>query len=227
MYDEEDLLPLSALQHLVFCERRAALICVERLWADNVATVQGSHLHERAHQPATESRPGVRIARALQLRSLQLGVSGVADVVEFHADPGGIPLEGVEGLWRPFPVEYKRGRLRHEPAYAVQLCAQALCIEEMLGVAVPAGAVYYGATARRLEVAFIAALRLATEDAAARLHDLVRASRTPSPHNSPKCRECSMAGLCLPAAVGSSQRAARYLRAVFEVEDDPPPARNA
>jgi CRISPR-associated exonuclease Cas4 len=163
MYNEDDLLPISALQHLLFCERRAALIYVESLWNENRFTVEGHHLHDRAHDSETEVRGNVRIARGLMLRSLRLGLSGKADVVEFHLvsddNSNGTKLEGIQGLWTPFPVEYKRGRLRHEREFEVQLCAQALCLEEMLNVPIPSGALYYGKTARRLEVAFDESLR--------------------------------------------------------------------
>lgn len=220
MYDEDQLLPLSALQHLIFCERQAALIHIERLWADNPLTVEGSHLHERADAGESESRGDVRIARSLPLRCLRLGLSGKADVVELHRIPGtdsdetaasGLPdLPGVRsGLWRPFPVEYKRGKPKLHRADEVQLCAQALCLEEMLGVAVPAGALFYGQTRRRLEVRFDNDLRSTTEDAAERLHRLIASGRTPPPVREPKCDQCSLFDLCLPDAPAHS--AQRYL----------------
>src|SRR6266567_7026185 len=143
MYDEEDLLPLSALQHLVFCERQCALIHIEGVWADNALTVEGSHLHDRVDEmgPRIESRGDLRIARGVALRSLRLGLSGRADVIEFHrVTEGGVELAGVSGLWRPFPVEYKRGRPKRDRCDEVQVCAQARCLEEMLETAVPAGA---------------------------------------------------------------------------------------
>ena len=137
MFTEDDLLPISALQHLLFCERQCALIHVEGLWADNVLTVEGTHMHRRSDEGADEKRDGVRIVRALPLRSLRLGLAGRADVVEFHrGEPG--------AAWAPFPVEYKRGRAKRERCDQVQLCAQALCLEEMLGVEIPAGALFYG-----------------------------------------------------------------------------------
>ena len=155
MFSEDDLLPISALQHLLFCERRAFLVHVERVWQENVSTVEGHQLHDRTHEAGTESRGDIRIARGLRLRSLTLGLSGMADVVEFHrvADgEAGAELPRTRGRWRPFPVEYKRGILRHEQAYEVQLCAQAMCLEEMLGTAVPAGSLFYGLSRRRQDV---------------------------------------------------------------------------
>ena len=212
MFTEDDLLPLSALQHLLFCERQAALIHLEQMWAENRLTVEGTHLHERVDNAPGESRGDVRIARALPLRSLRLGLSGRADLVELHlvsADTSGEPgavLPGISGEWRPFPVEYKRGRPKAHHADEVQLCAQALCLEEMLGTPVPAGALFYGETRRRHDVRFGEALRRETEEAAARLHRLLASGVTPGPKREPKCDQCSLIDLCLPDAPAHSAR---------------------
>jgi CRISPR-associated exonuclease Cas4 len=210
---EDALLPLSALEHYQFCPRQCALIHLERQWADNRLTVEGHHLHNRVHEQGSESRGDLRIARGLPLRSLRLGLSGIADVVEFHRatedDPAALPLPGARGRWRPFPVEYKRGVQRHEPSFEVQLCAQALCLEEMLAVPIPAGALFYGLSRRRQDVPLDAALRAATERAAAGLHALVAAGRTPPPDPGPKCKLCSLLDLCRPDAAGRS--VSRYL----------------
>jgi len=216
MYDEEDLLPLSALQHFVFCERRAALIHVEGMWDENVATVEGQNLHARTHDARTETRGETRIARGLLLRSLRLGLSGKADVVEFHrlqlGATDGIQLDGVEGCWQPYPVEYKRGRLRRERSYETQLCAQALCLEEMLDVRVPAGALFYGKTARRQGVVFDERLRRQTEEVAARLHELFKHGETPDAvYVRKKCQQCSLFDLCLPRRAASSRSVDAYL----------------
>ena len=133
MYSEDDLLPISALQHLAFCERQWALIHLEGVWAENQLTAEGRVMHDRAHEPGTESRGDIRISRGLRLRSLRLGLSGIADVVEFHRcgrpdDVDGVCLPGVSGSWAPFPVEYKRGRPKSGPFDEIQLCAQALCL---------------------------------------------------------------------------------------------------
>lgn len=226
MYGEEDLIPLSALQHLLFCERRAALVHLEQVWAENVFTVEGSHAHKKVHDDVpTETRGDIRIARGLLLRSLRLGLVGKADVVEFHriraedeghavphrTRPLGIRLTGATGLWQPFPVEYKRGLLRHEEGYEVQVCAQALCLEEMLAVDIPTGALYYGKPRRRLEVLFDAKLRHATETAALRLHELIRSETTPKARYQKKCESCSLISLCLPKATGTRRSASSYL----------------
>jgi CRISPR-associated exonuclease Cas4 len=248
MYDEADLLPISALQHLAFCERQWALIHLEGLWAENPLTVEGHHLHDRTHEPETESRGGLRIARGLRLRSLRLGLSGIADVVEFQrlsgneverhserseesrSDPQtrarflatlgmtqvGVSLPGVRGLWQPAPVEYKRGRPKLGPYDEIQLCAQALCLEEMLRVAIPAGALYYGQPHQRQEVALTAELREQTEKLAARLHELTRIGRTPLANYEKKCESCSLLTLCMPKTTGGRKSVDRYLAGMLE-----------
>lgn len=226
MYSQNELLPVSALQHLTFCERRCALIFIERVWADNRLTVEGKNLHERVHAQGNESRGDLRIARGVALNSFPLGLVGVADVVEFHRispeDLGpGVSLPGTPGLWRPFPVDYKRGKARYARSYEVQLCAQALCLEEMLKTHIPAGAVFSGARRRRLEVTFDANLRLQTENAARRLHQLFDSRLTPAPEAGPKCKDCSLIDLCLPKAA-SGRSASSYLRDTVEQWPTPP-----
>jgi CRISPR-associated exonuclease Cas4 len=215
VFSEDDLLPLSALQHLLYCERQAVLIHVEQVWADNPFTVEGKHLHERVDGGAGEIRGDMRIARGLPLRSLRLGLSGKADAVELH--------RLADGVWRPFPVEYKRGRPKRHQADEVQLCAQALCLEEMLGGSVPAGALFYGQTRRRLDVTFDPGLRRRTEEAAARLHELFASGRTPPPVREPKCDQCSLLDLCMPTAPAVSARRYldRLLRQATQPEADP------
>lgn len=217
MYAEDELLPLSALQHLLFCERQCALIHVEGLWAENVLTVEGAHLHRKVHEGPDEQRRDLRVVRAVALRSLRLGVAGKSDAVELR--------RGADGGWIPFPVEYKRGRPKRDRSDEVQLCAQALCLEEMMGVAVPAGALFYGTPRRRVEVAFDAPLRAATEAAALRLHELVRGGVTPRARREPKCARCSLRHLCLPEALGPGRGAVRWLeRALRELEPLAPAA---
>ena len=224
MFPEDDLLPISALQHLIFCARRALLVHVEGVWQDNAYTAEGRLLHGRTHDAAArvEVRDDVRIARGLLLRSFELGLTGRADVVEFHrveTNPAdledhagaGVVLGGVAGRWRPYIVEYKRGKLRREEGYEVQVCAQAICLEEMLGTQVSSAAIYYGTPRRRLEVALSADLRERTRAAAWRLHELVQAQAVPRPDYGPKCKSCSLMGSCLPQAVSKRRSARRYL----------------
>lgn len=201
MIPESDLLPLSGLQHLVFCERQCALIHLEQVWRENVLTAQGRLLHERVDSNAGEGRGDLRVVRSVALRSFRLGLSGRTDVVELHRceEAGaGAEVPGLEGRWRPLPVEYKRGKPKWIDCDRVQLCAQALCLEEMLGVGIPAGALFYGRTRRREEVAFDQALRRRTEEAAHRFHELVAAGETPIVYRAPKCRSCSLLDICLP-----------------------------
>lgn len=213
MFSEDALLPLSGLQHLVFCERQVALIHLEGIWEDNPLTIDGSHLHERANTGLREVRGDLRIARGLALRSFRLGLSGIADVVEFRRTEDasiGARLPQTEGLWVPFPVEYKRGRPKPYRADEVQLCAQGMCLEEMLGVPVPRGALFYGKTRRRKVVELDESLRRMTEEAAIRFRKIVESGKTPLAHREPKCRRCSLLDTCKPEMPWRS--AARYLR---------------
>jgi CRISPR-associated exonuclease Cas4 len=190
--DEDDYLPISGLQHLVFCERQCALIHVERVWVANHLTVEGDHLHARVDDAGSRTRSDVRLARRLALRSHRLRLVGYADIVEFHRDVQAPEREN------PLPVEYKRGRRGHWLADQVQLCAQAICLEEAFGVAVPEGAVFYAKSQRRRPVVFDGDLRAATERAAARFHELMANGKTPRGVFEKKCRKCSLLEVCLP-----------------------------
>lgn len=209
MYTEDDLLQLSALQHLLFCERQCALIHIEQAWAENRLTVEGRHLHERVDEVGHESRGRIRTVFGLPVRSFRLGLSGKADAVEFHREGGDEP--GVATDWRPFPVEYKRGKPKMDDCDLVQLCAQALCLEEMLGVAVPEGAIYYGKPRRRLAVVFDGRLRDKTREAARRLHELVAGGRTPQARYEKKCDSCSLLSLCMPKVTGARRTVQSYM----------------
>lgn len=234
MYSEDNLLPVSALQHMVFCRRRAALALIEGLWEENVFTMEGRHLHKRAHEAETEVRGDIRIVRGLRLRSLKLGLVGVADVVEFHREqvvratptapeteylPMAVPLPGLKRLWRPFPVEYKRGVLKHDTSFEVQLCAQALCLGEMLGARIEAGALFYGKSARRKEVLFNDTLRNLTIHTAVEMHALFEENKTPPAVYQHKCDFCSFLFRCMPKVAGEGKSAERYLKAMWQKLD--------
>jgi CRISPR-associated exonuclease Cas4 len=195
---EDALIPLSALQHFLFCPRQCALIHVEQLWAEDGATAEGRALHERADSGQLDRKQGVKILRALVLRSFALGVTGKADVVEMH---GAVP----------YPVEYKRGRPKAHRADEVQLCAQAICLEEMFDQPVLQGALFYGATRRRMEVAFDAALRSLTRDIAARTRDMLASGRTPPPVYKPACDKCSLCAICAPEPLQKPPHIAAWL----------------
>lgn len=222
MYPEDDLIIVSALQHFVFCARQCALIHIEQAWVENRLTAEGRIMHECVHEGSDESRGDVRIARGLPLRSLRLGLVGVTDVVEFHR-PSGLSERGTEQAgkadrWRPFPVEYKRGKPKPEHCDSIQLCAQAMCLEEMLGVEVPEGALFYGKTRRRLDVAFTVELRREVEEAALEVRRLLESGTTPKAAYSKKCESCSLFADCLPKAAARGKSVNRYLAGVTRSE---------
>lgn len=195
---EEDPIPLSALQHAVYCLRQAALIHIERLWAENRFTAEGDILHAVADKGGTRKARGARRVLALPLASRRLNLTGVADLVEFHPSAQGEI---------PYPVEYKRGKPKLHRADEVQLCAQALCLEEMTGSAVPEGGLFYAQTKRRVIVPFDDKLRALTEQVVAELSAVFVARQTPAPtsHKS-RCRACSLIELCRPQTVARPVR---------------------
>ncbi len=216
LFTEDELLPVSRLADLEFCERRAALHLVEMTWEDSVRTVEGSIIHERVHGDETpEKRGELIILRGLWVRSFRLGMIGKADVVELHRagvdDAIGISIQGHPGRWVVCPVEYKPGQLKHQRSFQIQLCAQAMCLEEMLKGDIPVGALFYGKTRRRLEIAFDDKLRRETEAAARRLHELLESNITPKAEKGPKCEQCSLLDLCLPRVTGAKREVAKYL----------------
>ncbi len=198
MYAEADLVPLSALQHFVVCPRQCALIHLEQVWAENVYTAEGRKAHEKVDKERSEKRGGVRRSTGVPLRSLALGLSGRADVVEFHTDPDG-------GCERPFPVEHKRGKPKSGDEDRVQLCAQAICLEEMTSRPVPEGALFYGQRKRRTGVVFDDALRRRVEAVAEAVHALFRACVTPPPPTTAPCAGCSLYSACRPDAFGGKK----------------------
>jgi CRISPR-associated exonuclease Cas4 len=202
-YTEDDLIMISALQHYAFCERQCALIHIEQVWDENRATAEGHIMHERVHDQDRESRGDVRIEYGVPLRSLRLGLVGKADVVELHRVS--------KDYWQPFPVEYKRGKPKHDHCDLIQLCAQAMCLEEMLSVSVPSGAIFYGRTRRRLDVSFDNALRRETEETAIRAHQLIDSGKTPPPVYEKRCKSCSLMGECMPKTTGKRALVKRYL----------------
>ena len=192
-------LPLSGIQHFAFCRRQWALIHVENLWAENVRTVEGKILHERAHdEQFTESRGDMIILRGLHISSQKLGLSGVCDVVEFHRNAGGVSLYGREGRWLPYPVEYKRGSPKDNDCDQLQLCAQAICLEENFVCAVPEGSLYYGETHHRLRVSFTAEMRERVEKLTTEMRMYYERRHTPSAKPSKACNACSLKDLCIP-----------------------------
>jgi CRISPR-associated exonuclease Cas4 len=204
MADDTDPIALSALQYYLYCPRQCALIHVEQAWAENRFTAEGRVLHERTGHAGHETRRGVRVVTALPIASRALGVSGLADLVELHPRPC--------GGWRPYPVEYKRGKPKAHRADEVQLAALAICLEEMFGLAIFEGALFYGATRRRHTVAFDAELRALAARIAAEARAMIAAGRTPAPVYEPrKCKACSLRELCRPKRLARTTRVADWL----------------
>lgn len=217
-YCEEDYLQLSGLQHFAFCRRQWALIHLEQQWHENLRTVEGDLFHLRAHNEQQRERRGnVLILRALPIASHQLGLSGNCDVVEFHADPKGILLCGETGLWVPFPIEYKRGSPKANQVDELQLCAQAICLEEMLCCSIPKGALFYGETRRRKEVLFTDELRQQVRSMTEEMHLLYHRGHTPKVKPSKSCNACSLKEICLPLLL-RGKNAASYLHRAVEEE---------
>lgn len=218
-YREEDYLQLSGLQHFAFCRRQWALIHVEHQWQENLRTVDGDLFHQRAHDEHQRERRGdILILRGLPVASSRLGISGVCNVVEFHADPHGISLHGEEGLWKPFPVEYKRGAPKDHQADELQLCAQAICLEEMLCCSILEGALFYGEIRRRVSVTFTDDLRQQVRTSLKEMHQLYHRGYTPKAKPTRGCNACSLKELCLPALM-RGKHAATYLQQALEEEE--------
>ena len=203
MYSEADFVMLSALQHYVFCPRQCALIHLEQIWSENFYTAEGREMHDRVDGGENSYREGVKITRSLALKSVALGISGVADVVEWHRR---------RDRYEPFPVEYKRGKPKKHDADRIQLCAQAICLEEMLEIHISEGALFYGQTMHRLDVAFDDVLRSNTRQAAEGVHELFRSGATPKASYGSKCKQCSLLEQCMPEVIDRSGAAERYLQ---------------
>lgn len=255
MHTEGDLLPISALQHMLFCERQTALIHLERLWVENRFTAEGRLLHKKTDNAKSETRDGIRITRSLPVHSFQLGVYGVCDVVSFkppslqpHPEKslakwvqqelthtrsfnlwptGQVFLQPPETadpqsathppfhLWQITPVEYKRGEPKKNEADRVQLCAQAMCLEEMLGVNIPQGELFYGKRQRRTLVELTDDLRQLTQKTAERLHAMIASRKTPSTIREPKCESCSLLPVCMPPEP-AAKSASAYLKSMLK-----------
>ncbi|NCB43963.1 MAG: CRISPR-associated protein Cas4 [Clostridia bacterium] len=206
-FSEDDFLPISAMQHLAFCPRQCALIHIEQTWEENLLTAEGRILHERTDSGYKESRPGLRIVRSVRLHSFRLGLTGIADVVEFTVN---MP---------PFPVEYKRGKSKIEPIDEIQLCAQAICLEEMMEVDISVGALYYGQPRRRQEVEFSIRLREMTEAMSIKLHNLLSQENIPKADFLPKCKRCSLFDKCMPEVINSRISVNKYFSSFFKTEE--------
>jgi CRISPR-associated exonuclease Cas4 len=209
-HHDDDLLPLRYLNDLLFCERRLALHLVEQIWKDNQYTAEGVYAHRKVDQTANLKRSDHRNVTAMMLVSYRLGVTGKADLVEFRSD-GDVTSFNV-----PYPVDFKRGRKKRWDNDEVQLCAQAMCLEEMLNVPVPKGAIFHIKSQHRREVLFDESLRQQTITAAARLHEIFDTRITPPAEWKPRCKGCSLLETCMPKAWRPKATAAKYLANLIE-----------
>ncbi len=199
MYAEEDYLMLSGIQHFSFCRRQWAMIHVEQQWEENVRTTAGELMHKKAHdEGAFEKRGNLLTVRGLRISSRELGLSGQCDVVEFRQDAAGIALFGYEGKWKPVPVEYKHGAPKEHQADELQLCAQAMCLEEMLQTEILQGYLFYGENRRRTQVEFTDSLRDGVRKLTREMHELFRRGYTPNARPTKQCKACSLENLCVP-----------------------------
>lgn len=216
IYSEEEYLQLSGLQHFAFCRRQWALIHIEQQWAENYRTIDGALMHENAHDSTfRESRGDLLVTRGVSVFSASLGISGQCDVLEYHHGKTGISIRGREGLWQPYPVEYKRGSPREDTGDTLQLCGQAMCLEEMLCCDIPEGALYYGEIRRRVVVPFSPELRREVRDMLAQMHDLYRRGHTPKVKPTKSCSACSLKELCLPKLM-KNRSVSGYLKEALE-----------
>lgn len=212
-YADDELLSLSGIQHFSFCKRQWALIHIEHQWEDNLRTTEGHFLHERVDDPYfTESRGDVVISRAFPLVSYALGFYGVADVIEYTRSKDGTALPGHEGLWTMCPIEYKRGRPKVDERDEVQLCAQAMCLEEMFGVEIRSAELYYHEIRRRVPLELTDALRDHVCALSEEMHDLFRKGKTPTAEKSRACRLCSLVDVCVPKLTTKRRSVKNYVR---------------
>lgn len=223
-YQDDDLLLLSGIQHMAFCERQWALIHIEQVWAENVRTVEGKHLHERADDPfLDEARGDKLIIRAMPIISRKLGLQGVADVVEFnrseHIEGFSCVLDRRKGEWIPHPIEYKRGKPKPDDRDAVQLCAQAIALEEMMNISVKSGSLFYGMTKHREAVLFNEKLREHTENLANKMHAMFSQGITPSAVKQKQCNQCSLQEKCQPDLLMRTKTVKDYIQRMIKMGD--------
>jgi len=220
MYSEDDLLALSGIQHMAFCTKQWALIHVERQWEENVRTVEGRNLHEKVDNPYIfEERDGIITSRAVPIVSYQLGLYGVADVVEFEMtddSKNSILLPGHKGFWRPYPVEYKRGKPKKDDIDKVQLCAQAICLEEMHGISIQKCYLYYAEIHRRICIELTDDLRKKVFELSKNMHEIFAEGITPKAIKTKQCRLCSLIDICVPEISSKSKSVLDYLKKAFE-----------
>lgn len=209
---------LSGIQHFAFCERQWALIHLEQQWAENVKTTEGHHLHERVDDPFNSDKRGSLLTfRSFPLISRKLGFIGRSDVVEAKlTETGGVALEGYQGRWLLHPVEYKRGTIKHDDRDEVQVCAQAMCLEEMYDTEINTGSLYYAENRRRTIIDFDSELKERVKTLAEKMHECFISGKTPAPIYKSHCKSCSLVNVCLPQRIAGNGSVSNYLKANLE-----------
>ena len=219
MYFEEDYLMLSGIQHFAFCRRQWAIIHIEQQWAENYRTTAGELMHKKAHDAGSfKKRGNLLIVRGLRISSHELGVSGQCDAVEFHQDETGVEVFGYDGKWNLVPIEYKHGAPKGNNADELQLCAQAICLEEMFQTSIPDGYLYYGENRRRSYVEFTDNLRDEVRKMAKEMHELFRRGYTPNVKPGKQCKACSLENLCVPK-LQKAMKAREYIEQSIKMND--------
>lgn len=220
MYNEEELLALSGIQHIAFCERQWALIHIERQWADNLRTVEGQHLHNKVNNPFIfESRGNEIIARSVPIVSYHLGLYGIADIIEFEKTENkenAIKIPNKNGYYIPYPIEYKRGKEKMDDRDEVQLCAQAICLEEMFNIKINKAYIYYGETRHRKEIELNNNLRDRVEELSQKMHDLYKKGITPKAEKKKGCKLCSLIDICMPNLSEKKLKVSEYIKKAID-----------
>lgn len=201
---ENDPIMISSLEHYSYCPRQCALIHIEQTFDENIYTMRGRVAHEHVDEVGSEVQDGIRVERAVPLWSKRLGLVGKSDVIEFHGET-------------PYPVEYKHGPRRQREHDDLQLCAQAICLEEMMGVAVPRGAIFHHSSRRRREVLFDQPLRALVETTVVAIREMLASQITPPPVNDARCKHCSLLESCMPAVIGSPDKVASERNKLFQI----------
>ncbi len=218
-YKEDDYLMLSGIQHFAFCRRQWSLIHIEQQWEENYRTTAGELFHNRAHDNNMEKRGSIVIARGLRIASRRLGLSGQCDIVEFHSYSEGITINKYPGTWSIYPVEYKKGLPKEGCEDNVQLCAQAICLEEMFLTKIHEGSLYYGENKRRTKVQFTDELRNRVYKMAEEMHQMFIKGHTPKVKTTKKCNACSLKNLCLPKLLKNTD-VKKYIEENINVGDE-------
>ena len=217
MSDQYDLLPISEVNHFVFCRRLFGLCCINTEWAENHHTIKGEIFHDRVHDSGTRDwRNGVLTLRGLSVVSHKLGMTGRCDAVEFRPDENGVPLHGEQGLFAVYPVEFKKGSHRSDGAAEAQLCVEAMCLEEMLYCRIPEGALYFGESRRRVTVQFNEELRTKVEKICREMHEYYQQQHVPKATPGKHCEGCSLSDLCLPKLMKRPKSVAHYISEVVD-----------